>query len=1035
MSTLPLLNVRCSRAGRRERTFERSVAQRQSGPKYIIYDGPPFATGLPHYGHILTSYIKDIIPRFFTMRGYHVPRRWGWDCHGLPIEFEVEKQHGFHSRNDILTFGVDRFNEECRAMVLTYASEWRQIITRLGRWVDFGNEYRTMDADYIESVIWVFKSLVDCGLVYEGRKVVAFCTRCQTPLSNFESRQDDALRMRTDLALSVRFRFADAPEESLVAWTTTPWTLPSNAALAVNPDLEYVKYSNDEEHIWIGRFAAERYARELTGYREIGAARGEQLCEPPVSSAVPRISLRNRAASKCSPPTSSRATEGTGVVHLAPAFGEDDAALCRLHGIEGANPVRDDGTFDDSVTDYAGRHVFDTNRDIARRLRQEGALLREEQYPHNYPHCWRCDTPLIYRAITTWFLRVTEIKARMLVANQRINWVPAHLRDGRFGHWLENARDWSISRSRFWGAPVPVWRCSDCTALEVVGSREELERVSAVEVSDWHRPAIDQVTWRCGCGGTMTRVADVLDCWFESGSMPYAQSHYPFERRKEFEDSFPGDFIVEYIAQTRGWFYTLVVLSAAIFDEAPFKNVICHGVILAEDGRKMSKRLKNYPDPLELIDRHGSDALRIALMQSLAVRGGDMRFAGEAATYDAVRRFCIPLWNCLHFFTAYAAIERFTPTGRLVNATRLDRYVLSETDRLRQTLEDCLGAYDVTGCYDAIEEYVVMLSTWYIRLSKARVWKSEPSDSQASAFEVLYAALSQLTLVMAPFLPFMSEQFHTALGGRTSVHLENWPVGRPEWRDRQLTTEIRAVRTIVRLARGIREAHRISHRQPLRVVSVANVSADIVEHDRQILLEELNVKDVRVLDDVQRYATKIVKLNYATLGKRFKERMPLLQKAIHEGRFVLLHDATTLLVEDHELGADDFSILYESREGQTGIAAEGDLVVALDLIIDDALKVERLSRDLNRGLQDLRKEAALNYDDRIVAAIVGPPVVIDAAAAHGDWLREQTLAVDIQFDPLEQPDARKRITIGAEYEADIMIRRIAGGAAPSSVVA
>lgn len=1005
-----------------ERTFEQSVEQRAGSTPFIFYDGPPFATGTPHYGHILTSYIKDVVPRYFTMRGFHVPRRWGWDCHGLPIEFEVEKELGFHSKADILQYGIEKFNEACRAMVLRYASEWRDVIGRLGRWVDFDHAYLTMDPDYMESVVWVFKTLWDRGLIYEGRKVVPYCTRCQTPLSNFEARQDDAFRPRSDPAVSVRFRLKSDPSQSFVAWTTTPWTLPSNVALAVGPDIDYVRFTKDGQSVWLAKAASERYASELAGYQPAEVVRGSDLeglqYEPlfPYFASTP-LAFRILAGDFVS------TEEGTGIVHLAPAFGEDDAALCGIHGIDGPNPVREDGAFDQTVSDLEGLHVFDANARVIQMLKRKDALFSQHQITHNYPHCWRCDSPLIYWAIVTWFVKVSELKSTMIAANQRIRWVPEHIRDGRFGKWLENARDWAVSRNRFWGAPVPVWRCKECGTLIVVGSRHELEERSGQKITDWHRPAIDGVTFQCDCGGVVMRVSEVLDCWFESGAMPYAQTHYPFERKAEFESAFPGDFIVEYVAQTRGWFYTLVVLSAALFEERPFKNAVGHGVILAADGRKMSKRLKNYPDPIELVEAHGSDALRIALLQSPVVRGIDIRFSGDAVR-DAVRRFCIPLWNCLHYFTAYAAIERFEPAGRMAALTSLDRYLLSETDRLRQVLEELMEAYDLAGCYDAIEQYIVMLSAWYIRLTRRRLWTSGASDDKSTAFEVLYAALFEITRLMAPFLPFLCESMSQALGGSRSVHLEDWPAPRPQWRDHALSAAMADVRTIVNLVRGIREAHRTSHRQPLRSIAVANVPAETLRDHRDILLEELNVKEVRRLESLAGHVRPVIKLDLARLGKRLRKELARVQSALDAGDYVLSEDGTKLRVAGHDLDETDFALRYVPMGEKTGVAAAGNIVVVVDLEIDASLHAERMVRDVNRGLQDLRKDAKLQYEDRILVGIVAPDGIRSAVAAHRNWLAAETLAVDIRFEPLPAPEAQKEIEMGEDGRAEIMLQRV-----------
>lgn len=1004
-----------------ERTFEQSVEQRAGAPPFIFYDGPPFATGTPHYGHVLTSYIKDVVPRYFTMRGFHVPRRWGWDCHGLPIEYEVEKELGFGSKTDILRYGIDRFNESCRGMVLRYAFEWQEVIGRLGRWVDFEHAYRTMDPSYMESVVWAFKALWERGLIYEGRKVVPYCTRCQTPLSNFEARQDDATRPRSDPAVSVRFQRKDDPSQAFIAWTTTPWTLPSNVALAVGAEIDYVRFSKDGQSVWLAKSASERYAGELAGYEPAEVVRGSQLeglhYEPlfPYFTSTPgafRILVGEFVSTE----------DGTGIVHLAPAFGEEDAALCGIHGIEGPNPVQEDGTFDATVPELAGLHVFEANARVIQMLKRKNALFSHHQITHNYPHCWRCDSPLIYWAIVTWFVRVTELKSKMIAANQRIRWVPEHIGEGRFGKWLENARDWAVSRNRFWGSPVPVWRCNNCKAMAVIGSQKELEERSGQEISDWHRPAIDSVTMPCDCGGTMTRVSEVLDCWFESGAMPYGQTHYPFERKAEFEASFPGDFIVEYIAQTRGWFYTLVVLAAALFDERPFKNAICHGVILASDGRKMSKRLRNYPDPMELVETHGSDALRIALLQSPVVRGTDIRFSSNAVR-EAVRRFCIPLWNCVHYFTAYAAIDGFGPAGRMAALTSLDRYLLSETDRLRQTLEDLMEAYDLAGCYNAIEQYIVMLSTWYIRLTRRRLWTAGASADKSTAFEVLYAALSQITLLMAPFLPFLCESMHQALGGSRSVHLEDWPAAHPEWRDHALSAAMDDVRTIVGLARGIREAHRISHRQPLRSIAVANVPAETLHQHRDILLEELNVKDVRRLETLEGHVRAVINLDYARVGKRLRRELATVEAALKTGDYDMSEDRTLLRAGGHDLEQGDFSLRYVPLGDKTGAAAEGNIVVVVDLEIDAGLHAERIVRDVNRGVQDLRKDAKLQYADRILVGIVAPGDVQSAVVAHRSWLAAETLAVDIRFEPLPAPEAQKEIDIGEEERAEIMLQR------------
>lgn len=995
----PALEEKVLERWNREQVFEKSIQQREHAPHYVFYDGPPFATGLPHYGHIMTSYIKDVVPRYFTMRGYHVPRRWGWDCHGLPVEYEVEKDLGFRSRSDILAHGIGAFNEACRNTVLRYSREWETIIGRLGRWVDFRNAYKTMDREYMESVLWSFKRLHERGLTYEGEKVVPYCTRCQTSLSNFEARLDDAFRPRQDPAITVAFRRKGKPHESLLAWTTTPWTLPSNVALAVGPDIEYVAMEKDGEIFWLAAASVGRYKR-LEGAREQARVRGSELVGAEYEPLLPYFAdtengFRVLAAGFVETET------GTGIVHLAPAFGEDDNAVCTAAGIAGPNPVQDDGSFDARVGDFAGQHIFEANPHIARHLKEAGRLVQHDTYEHNYPHCWRCDAPLIYRAVKSWFVKVTAVKDAMLRLNQNINWIPAHIRDGRFGMWLENARDWAISRARFWGTPVPVWRCDGCGTVEVMGSIAELEARSGRVVTDLHRPAIDEIELPCTrCGGAsppmMKRIPDVLDCWFESGAMPHSQQHYPFENRELFEQNFPGDFIVEYVAQTRGWFYTLVVLATALFDKEPFRNVVCHGVLLAEDGRKMSKRLRNYPDPMELVNEYGSDALRVGLLSSAVVRGADARFS-RMAVHDAVRTINLPLWNSLHFFTAYAAIDGFEPSGEIGSPTLLDRYLLSETEALRAGLEACMDAYDFPGAYKLILDYVTLLSTWYIRLVRRRMWGTGINEEKRTIYEVLYASLSTLARVSAPFLPFLSESVHEALGGERSVHLEDWPAPRPEWRDLEISAEMDAVRKVVYLVRKLRESHNIKHRHPLRTVSLAGISEHAIEANRELLLEELNVKEIRRLDDVAGMVVPVVKLDYSRLGRRLRGDVKKVAAAIDAGEYELFEDNTALRAAGHELRGEDFSFRYEARQEGTGVAVEGTLVVALDLAVDEQLVAEGMMRDLNRRLQDLRKEADLNYADRIVVAVVARGALRELLGKdeHRGWLAEQVLATEV----------------------------------------
>jgi isoleucyl-tRNA synthetase len=1006
---LPALDDAVLRRWHDARTFERSVQNRESAPLYAFDDGPPFATGLPHYGHILTSYMKDVVPRYFTMRGYRVPRRWGWDCHGLPVEYEVEKELALSGRGDIVTMGLARFTEACRSLVLRYADEWERIVARLGRWVDFVNAYKTMDRSYMESVMWAFERLHDRGLVYEGHKVVPYCIRCQTPLSNFEARLDDAYRPRTDLSCVVKFRLADDHDASLLAWTTTQWTLPSNVALAVNPDLEYLECVSGDERVWIASDAATRFP-QLTEPRR--RAKGRELVGRRYTPPFPYFESLSQGFVVLSADFVS-ADEGTGIVHLAPAFGEDDEAVCRQAGIAGPQPVLDDGTFASDVADFAGASVLEVSPAVISWLADHGLLFEQSEYRHDYPHCWRCDRPLIYRAVASWFVRVTAVKEALLAHNRQINWVPGHIRDGRFGQWLENARDWAVSRNRFWGSPIPVWRCSGCASAAVIGNVEELEKRAGRPVPDLHRPYIDEVTFPCDrCGAAMARVPEVLDCWFDSGCMPFAQLHYPFEKDSAFAATFPADFIVEYVAQTRGWFYTLHVLAAALFDSHAFKNAVCHGVLLGTDGRKMSKRLKNYPDPMDLMGQHGSDALRIALLSSPVVRGVDIRF-NEDAVRDAARRFIIPLWNAFHYFTSYASADGFEPCGRLDALSPLDRYLLHETEQLRLAVEEAMEQYDFGAAYEAIEAFIETLSGWYLRLSRSKAWSSGPSDAKQACYEVLHLSLDATARVAAPFMPFVADVLYQALGSHESVHLADWPVARTVWIDERLASEMRAVRTIVRLARSVRERLRIKHRHPLPALWVAGVDPSVLAAYGDLLRQEVNFKKVEVLSEPERYVTRTVRLNTGDLGRRLKERLPGLQRAVAAGDYVMNPDGTLSVADlpDVIVQPAEFSYRMQIADPGAAAAAEGTFTVLLDTARDDSLRIEADARDLNRIIQDLRKSARLRYSDRIVVSISGSglePVL----AAFGPWLMEQALAVDLRTTSMEDSIATGTVTLG-----------------------
>ncbi|HET6986443.1 MAG TPA: isoleucine--tRNA ligase, partial [Kribbella sp.] len=778
----------------------------------------PFANGLPHYGHLLTGYVKDVVPRYQTMRGRRVERRFGWDCHGLPAEVEAEKQLGITTKAEILELGMQKFNDACRSSVLQYTKDWERYVTRQARWVDFANDYKTLDLSYMESVAWAFKTLYDKGLVYEGLRVLPYCWNDETPLSNHELRMDDDVyQPRQDPSVTVAVQLETG--ERLLAWTTTPWTLPSNLAMAVGPDVDYVVV-NDAE----GRPTIMAEARlQAYGYADADVARrlkGSELIGRRYTPLFPFFADTERwgtqNAFQVIAADHVTTDEGTGVVHMAPAYGEEDQVACEAAGIPTLLTVDDGARFTAVVPPYQGLHVFAANRPIIRDLRAAGSLVREDSLVHSYPHCWRCRNPLIYKAVSSWFVEVTRIRDRMVELNEQITWVPEHVKHGQFGKWLSNARDWSISRNRFWGSPIPVWRSDDPAypRIDVYGSIEELERDFGVAVTDLHRPYVDQLTRPNPDDptgrSTMRRVPDVLDVWFDSGSMSFAQVHYPFENTDWFEHHFPGDFIVEYIGQTRGWFYTLHVLSTALFDRPAFSSCLSHGIVLGSDGQKMSKSLRNYPDVSEVFDRDGADAMRWFLMSSPILRGGNL-VVTEEGIREGVRQVMIPLWNAWYFFALYANAAGSTATWSTGSEVLLDRYLLARLREFVGDVQEKLDRYDIASACESVISYLEVLTNWYIRRSRERFWAGS-----AEAIDTLYTTLEVLCRTVAPLLPLVSEEVWRGLTGERSVHLTDWPVVDNLPHDPELVARMEQVREVCSVASSIRKAAGIRGRQPLQ---------------------------------------------------------------------------------------------------------------------------------------------------------------------------------------------------------------------------
>ncbi|HEY2950021.1 MAG TPA: isoleucine--tRNA ligase [Micromonosporaceae bacterium] len=999
---LPAVERRVLEYWSADKTFQASVESRDAGVdganEYVFYDGPPFANGLPHYGHLLTGYVKDVVPRYQTMRGRRVERRFGWDCHGLPAEVEAEKQLGISTKAEILELGVDKFNEACRTSVLAYTQDWERYVTRQARWVDFTNDYKTLDLDYMESVMWAFKTLYDNGLAYEGFRVLAYCWRCETPLSNTETRMDDVYKDRQDPALTVWVQLDSG--EKLAVWTTTPWTLPSNLALAVGPDVEYAVLADATgQRYVVGAARLEAYARDLDGLDRVGSVRGAELVGrryTPLFDFLVEQGGPNAFQVLGADFVSTE--DGTGVVHLAPAFGEDDQAACNAAGIPTVVTVDEHTRFTSLVPPYEGEQVFDTNPQVIRDLRARGAVLRLDTYTHSYPHCWRCDTALVYKAVSSWFVAVTAVKDRMVELNQEITWVPSHVKDGSFGKWLANARDWSISRNRFWGSPIPVWRSEDpeYPRVDVYGSLAELERDFGVRVTDLHRPGIDELVRPNpddpSGRSMMRRVPEVLDCWFESGSMPFAQVHYPFENADWFEHHYPGDFIVEYQPQVRGWFYTMHVLATALFDRPAFRTAVCHGIVLGSDGRKMSKSLRNYPDVYEMFDRYGADAMRWTLMSSPVLRGGDV-IVSEGTIRDAVRHVLLPLWNVWYFFSLYANAEGYQARRRVDSTDLLDRYVLAKTGELVGDVRAAMDEYDVSGACAHVLSYLDALTNWYVRRSRDRFWQGD-----RDAFDTLYTVLETVSRVTAPLAPMTVEEIWRGLTGERSVHLTDWPTADEFPAHRSLVSTMDAVREVCSAALSLRKAKGLRVRLPLAKLTVVTPQADALRPFGDLVADEVNVKSVVFTDEVSAYCQNVLTVVPRELGPRVGGAVQQVIRAVKAGEWSLVDGApvaagVTLREGEYELR------LVAADADRSAPLPGGEGVVVLDTAVTPELAAEGLARDVVRVVQQARRAADLNVSDRISLVVEASPAVAEAVERHRDFVAGEVLATSIAVAP------------------------------------
>ena len=1005
----------------RDNTFVASVAAREVGTngdnEFIFYDGPPFANGLPHYGHLLTGFVKDAVPRYQTMRGRHVERRFGWDCHGLPAEVEAEKELGIAGHPAIAAFGIDKFNDACRTSVLRYTDEWQRYVTRQARWVDFGNDYKTLDTPYMESVMWAFRTLWDKGHIYEGFRVLAYCWRCETPLSNTETRMDDVYRDRQDPALTVAFTLETG--EKILAWTTTPWTLPSNLALAVGPDVDYVAVKHTDGNTYLlaeARLGA--YEKELEGAEVLRTVKGSELAGLRYTPLFPFFADTENAFVVLNAEFVTT-EDGTGVVHMAPGFGEDDQNECNAAGIPTICPMDEHGQYTAEVTPWAGRHVFDANTDVIKTLKEMGVVLRHDSYNHSYPHCWRCAEPLVYRAVSSWFVQVTKFRDRMVELNQSINWTPEHIKDGTFGKWLANARDWAISRNRFWGSPIPVWKSDDprYPRIDVYGSLEELERDFGVAVTDLHRPGIDNLVRPNPDDPTgqsmMRRVPEVLDCWFESGSMPFAQVHYPFENREWFENHYPGDFIVEYIGQTRGWFYTLHVLATALFDRPSFASCVSHGIVLGDDGAKMSKSLRNYPDPMAVFDSHGADAMRWYLLSSPILRGGDFSVT-EVGMRDTVRQVLLPMWNSWYFLSLYANAENKSGSVRTDSTNVLDRYVLAKLADTIDSVTVSMDSYDLFAACHTIRTFLDVLTNWYIRRSRDRFWAGDQD-----AIDTLHTVLDYVTKISAPLLPLLSDEISRGLSnGGPSVHLADWPTSAALPRDSALVASMDMVRDVCSSALSVRKAHGRRVRLPLQSVTVASPSAASLDKFLDIVRDEVNVREVVLTDDVAAVASHELQVVPAVVGPRLGKNTQKVIGAVKKGEWEQRGDV--IVVAGEELQPGEYALKLVTKEGTASAPLPGGSgVVVLNTDVTPELEAEGLARDVVRAVQQARRDAQLNVSDRITLTLSVDNAVATQLAPHEALISGETLATSVVWDPsLERSVSIEGTSIGVSVSAN-----------------
>jgi isoleucyl-tRNA synthetase len=1014
----------------KESIFQRSLDQTRELPPYIFYDGPPFATGLPHHGHLVGSTLKDIIPRYYTMKGFYVHRRFGWDCHGLPVEHEIDKSLNMSAAEAVEKLGIKGYNDECRGIVQRYTTQWRKTITRIGRWVDFDNDYKTMDPSFMESVWWVMKQLWEKDLVYKGVKVVPFSTALGTVLSNFEagSNYQDV----QDPAITVLFKLKDE-DAYMSAWTTTPWTLPSNLGLCVNEKINYVKVKDAElgREIYLAKDRLEAVGKGKN-LEVLSEHTGSELVGKHYEPLFPYFEDMDTEGAFVVVADDYVSTEaGTGIVHQAPAFGEDDYRVMKQHGITAlVCPVDFEGKFTEEVTDYAGVYVKEADKDIIRKLKDEGKLYIQEVYQHSYPFCPRSDTPIIYRTIPSWYVKVESIKERIAANNQQINWVPEHIKDGRMGNWLDNAIDWCISRNRYWGTPLPIWINDENDKALCIGSIEELEQYTGTRVDDLHREYVDDLTFTIdGESGTYRRVEEVLDCWFESGSMPYAQLHYPFENQELFEAGFPAEYIAEGLDQTRGWFYTLLVLSTALFDKPSFKNVIVNGIVMSEDGKKMSKRLQNYTPPDVLMEEYGADALRLYLINSGLVKGEEQRFS-DAGVKDMVRRALLPWFNSFKFLQTYAGIDSWKADPKPATPVNItDQWILSRLQTLKANVAREMADYKLYNVVPALFEFIEDLTNWYIRLNRSRFWVEAMTDDKHAAYQTLYTTISELTVCMAPFAPFLSEHIYQELAEfteetssrDTSVHLRTYPVAEESLIQPVLEQAVSRMQNIILLGRQKRNQVKIKTKTPMAKLTIIHEDQTMLDEIARLenyIESELNIKTIAYSTQEDKYINLYAKPNLPVLGKRLGKELNKYRMLIQDldaKQLNQLQEQGSLTLDGESFSMEDILVFREAKEG-TEALSNRFISIDMDCELNDDLIDEGLAREVVNRIQKTRKDIGLNVTDRIQIKYATNDRLTLAIEKHKDYIARETLCTDFVA---EEADAHSFDVEGNELKLDI----------------